>query len=229
MTAFHTFVMSPNIPGQGSARVEPAYWRRRVFALGAVAGAAALLAWGCSAGGSVPRAAPRSGGASPPATRQLAAAGTRPASTARPGRKAHSRAREGRAHRHRGNCRMSKLVITLSASQEIYAPQVEPQFTVYVVNVGARRCAFDAGPRSLRLVIKSGPVYSWGSGDCVPGTAAHLVRLSPGVPFVEHVSWNRKRSEPGCRSPQTVALPGTYTATVRYGTDHSRTDVFVLH
>jgi hypothetical protein len=226
--------MDPNIPGHGSVRDEPAYWRRRVFVLGAVVGAVGLLAWGCSAGASVPRAAPQSGGASSPATRQIAAAGALPMSTARPSRKAHSRAHSKRAHatrahRPRGNCTPGKMVISLSASQQIFSPQVAPQFTIYVVNMDARTCIFDAGPRSLRLVLKSGPVYSWGSGDCARGTAPQMVRLSPGVPFVKHVSWDRKRSEPGCRSPRTVALPGTYTATAVYGADHSGTAVFILH
>lgn len=229
--------MGPSIPGQGGARDEPAYWRRRVFALGAVAGVAGLLAWGCSAGASVPHAVPQSDSASSPATRQIAAAGTLPASTAQQNKKAHSRthrrrghggrAHAARANRPRGTCTLSKIVITLSASQQIYAPQVEPQFTIYVVNIGAHTCTFDAAPRSLRLVIKSGPVYSWGSADCA-SNSHHLVRISPGVPFLKRVSWNRTRSQPGCRTPRSAALPGTYTATATYRTDRSRTDVFIL-
>ena len=120
------------------------------------------------------------------------------------------------------------MVVTLVGSQQSYQQPAEPQFTVYVVNTGEAACTFDAGPRSLRLVVESGPVHEWSPADCVRRSNRDIIRLSHGVPFAEHVSWNRIRSDPGCRLPGQAALPGTYTATVTYGAVHSRTDVFFL-
>ena len=68
-----------------------------------------------------------------------------------------------------------------------------------------------------------------GPADCARRANSDIVRLTHGVPFAEHISWSRMRSDPGCRLPQQAALPGTYTATVTYGAAHSRTEVFLLH
>jgi hypothetical protein len=120
------------------------------------------------------------------------------------------------------------VVITLLGSQQSYQQPAEPRFTIYVVNTGARTCTFDAGPRSLRLVVESGPVHEWSPADCTHRSNPDIVRLAHGVPFMKHISWNRIRSGPGCSSPRPAALPGTYTASVTYGSARSQTDVFSL-
>ncbi|MGE5285717.1 MAG: hypothetical protein ACM3ML_00635 [Micromonosporaceae bacterium] len=225
--------MDSNIPGSGWPPGGPdSYWRRRVFVLGGVLGVLGLLAWACSAATGGPRGAqPPVAAAASAADKQIAATGAARAPaptvtvTVRPARKAHLAAR---AHRSSNDCAPGDVVLTLSESQQIYPAPTEPKFTIYAVNIGTRTCTLDAGPRSLRLVIKSGPVHSWGSADCARGATSHPVRLSRGVPLVKHLSWNRERSEPGCPLPRPVALPGTYTATVTYGTSHSQTDVFFL-
>jgi hypothetical protein len=149
----------------------------------------------------------------------------RSAATARPTRKKRA---DLRALPHGSDCAPGDVVITLLASQQSYQLPAEPQFTIYVVDTGGRACTFDAGPRSLRLVVESGPVHEWSPGDCAQRANPDLVRLAHGVPFAEHVSWNLLRSAPGCRLPQQAALPGTYTATVTYAAVHSQTDVFLL-
>ena len=133
-----------------------------------------------------------------------------------------------RAHSRGTDCAPGDVVITLLEGLPSYQQPAEPQFTIYVVNTGGRTCTFDAGPRSLRLAVGSGPVHEWSPADCVHRSKPDIIRLTHGVPFTRHISWNRIRSAPGCPSPRRAALPGTYTATVTYGAVHSQTDVFLL-
>jgi hypothetical protein len=133
-----------------------------------------------------------------------------------------------RAHSHGSGCAPGSVVITLVESQQSYQQPAEPRFTIYVVNTGGQTCPFDAGPRSLRLVVESGPVHEWSPADCMRHSNSDIIRLAHGVPFTKHISWNRMRSAPGCPSPGHAALPGTYTATVTYGAVHSQTAVFLL-
>ncbi len=129
---------------------------------------------------------------------------------------------------HGSGCAFSATVITLLESQQVYQQPAKPQFTIYVVNTARRSCTLNVGPRSLRLVIESGPAHEWSPADCAHGASSKIIRLAHGVPWAEHISWNRMRSNPGCPVLQEAALPGTYTASVSGGTTHSQTVVFVL-
>ncbi len=133
-----------------------------------------------------------------------------------------------RAHSQGSGGAAGDVVITLLEGQQSYRQPAEPRFTIYVVNTGGRTCTFNAGPRSLRLVVESGPVHEWSPADCVHRPNLDIIRLAHGVPFTKHISWNLTRSAPGCPSPGRAALPGTYTATVTLGAVHSQTDVFLL-
>jgi hypothetical protein len=133
-----------------------------------------------------------------------------------------------RAQRPSHACAPRDVIISLFVNQQIYQRATKPQFEIYVVNNGRQACTFDAGPRSLRLVIKSGPLQAWSSADCTHDAATRIVRLSRSVPLVTYITWNRERSSPGCPPPPTVAPPGTYTAAAISGTDHSLTEAFVL-
>ena len=221
------------------------YWRRRVSVLVGIVGVTGLLVWSCSAptpAAKPPRQAPAA--ATADAAQQTAPSSaptpvrsattpvrsaTTPVRSATKARRVSGKHADMRAHRHGSACAPSDMVVTLLGSQQSYRQPADPQFTIYAVNTGGRTCTFDAGPRSLRLVVKSGPVHEWSPADC----AAHrshsgIVRLAHGVPFVTHIFWNRIRSNPGCHPPQQAALPGTYTATVTYGTVHSQTDILLL-
>jgi hypothetical protein len=132
------------------------------------------------------------------------------------------------AHSRGSDCAPGDVVITLLGGRRSYQQPAEPRFTIYVVNTGGQTCTFDAGPRSLRLVVESGPVHQWSPADCVRRSNPDIIRLAHGVPFTKRISWNRIRSTPGCASSGEAALPGTYTATVTYGAVHSQTDVFSL-
>ena len=217
------------------AGTEP-YWRRRVLVLAGVIGVIGLFVWSCSPQDSAqkpPRqvsaaatssaAQPTASGAAPATVRAAAS----PRQTPKPQQTGGTRAAV-RAHSHGSGCAAGDVVITLLEGQQSYWQPAEPRFTIYVVNTGGRTCTFNAGPRSLRLVVESGPVHEWSPADCVHRPNLDIIRLAHGVPFTKHISWNRIRSAPGCPSPGRAALPGTYTATVTFGAVHSQTDVFLL-
>ena len=223
--------MDRNVYRRGSPPREPdSYWRRRVFVLGGAFGLLGLVAWACSAAIGGPRSPQSAAAATSPTTQQAAdsVATTSAASvtpTARPARTPHVTVQ---AQRPSHACAPRDVIISLFVSQQTYQRATKPQFEIYVVNTGRRACAFDAGPRSLRLVIKSGPLQSWSTADCTHGAATRMVRLLHSVPFVTYVKWNRERSSPGCPSPRTGAPPGTYTATAISDADHSPAEAFVL-
>jgi hypothetical protein len=239
--AFHTRGMDPNLSrGARSPREPDSYTRRRVVVFGGALGILGLAAWALSAATGAGRpphpaaAAPRAAAAAPrgaaaAAPRGAAAAPTTAAPTVtaatRPARTADVSAR---AHRPGHACAPGDVIISLFVSQQVYQRLTKPQFTIYVVNIGRPVCTFDAGPQSLRLVVKSGQIKSWSSAGCTRGAVTHIVRLPHSVPFIEYLTWNRERSGPGCPSPGAVARPGTYTATVVSGADHSPTEAFVL-
>lgn len=199
--------------------------------------AVGLLAWACSGGGGQPRGAAAGAVATAsPAGQQQAQQRTpvvspSPTASASPRSKPSSAPRHGAppgAHRPKGACSPSDLVLTMNASGTSFRSGDRPSFALDVVNVGSRGCAFDAGPKSLNLLIKSGQDRIWDSADCAGGHASKTVQLARGVPYSVSFSWDRLRSSPGCRANRTAALPGTYAATAYGGGAASRTDVFTL-
>ncbi len=234
------------------------YWRRRFFALAAGLGILGLLAWACSgalSGAGAPRPAnvassaaaaqsaatsgqPATAASGQAATSQAASGGGAGGSRASgsPAASPTAAARHGRKvripparHRSGRGCAPADVVVSLFTSQQTYQHAASPQFTIAVVNTSRSACSFAVGARSLRLVVKSGQVRVWSPADCTrAGTVTEMARLSRGVPYVTHVSWNRIRSSPHCASSRLTAAPGTYTATVTSGAVHSDTDVFVL-
>lgn len=231
----------------GQAGSEP-YWRRRVLVLAGVIGVIGVLVWSCSPQDPAQKPPRQASAAATSSVTQPTASSAAPTplspaasahqtAKARQTKKAHqtAKARQAgkkrtgmRARSHGSDCAPGDVVITLLGGQQSYRQPAEPRFTIYVVNTGGRTCAFDAGPRSLRLVVESGPVHEWSPADCVHRSNPGIIRLSHGVPFTKHISWNRIRSTPGCSSSGQPALPGTYTATVTYDGVHSQTDVFLL-
>jgi hypothetical protein len=126
------------------------------------------------------------------------------------------------------DCPASDVVVSLAASGATFDGSARPHFTITVVSTAGRRCQVNVGPRYLTMVIQSGGVREWGSGDCVKGGGTQVAMLARGVPVQRSFTWNRTLSAPGCHLPATSASPGTYTATATDGGAHSRTVVFLL-
>jgi hypothetical protein len=128
--------------------------------------------------------------------------------------------RHGRHHRVPTGpqpCAHGDVVLSLFSSQESYADGQLPQFTVDVVATGGPTCTFNVGARHVTLIIRSGSVRVWNSGDCASGTGDLNSDLQRGVPTVLPITWNRQASAPGCPPEQGLMPAGTYTAEVSDG------------
>ncbi len=223
--------MDPDRPPRDKWRGREPYWRRRFFVLTGILGVLGLVAWGCSAAIHLPKQPAQADAAAASATGQPTHSATPTPTRSAPAKKHPARKKRRtatRTHHAGSSCPPGDVVVSLLVSRHTYLKPAEPRFTIYVVNVGRRTCTLDVGPRSLRLVVKSGPVHEWSPADCAHGSVSDVIRLARGVPLVKHVSWNRIRSDPGCPLPREAALPGTYTATLTDGATRSQTDVFLL-
>jgi hypothetical protein len=230
------------------------YWRRRLFALAAGLAVFGVLAWAVGGANTHPVAATSSVSTKPPHTYpppstlpvtpspspsssspspSPSASSSSPSPSPSPS-PSKSKQPAKASHPKTGrsalgdDCPSADVVVSLSSNGDSYAPGARPKFTMSVVSTAGRRCAFNLGPRYLRLVIHSGSVRVWGSADCLHGSGTQVAMLRRGVPVQRKLTWDRTLSTAGCRLSHTAARPGAYTATASDSGVQSRTLVFDL-
>jgi hypothetical protein len=125
-------------------------------------------------------------------------------------------------------CAPDALQIRGRAEQDSYPVGGTPRLSLEVVNTGPAPCTRDLGQPAVELIVSSGPDRIWSSDDCAPGGAARAVTLQPGQAVVQRVTWNGRRSRPGCPEPTEQAQPGTYRVSARVGELRREGDVFRL-
>ncbi|TNY38934.1 hypothetical protein [Thermomonospora catenispora] len=190
----------------------PVYWRRRALVLGGVAAVIALLAWACGGDEQTARPAGAADAPTPPIPPVLPTITVTATPTAGGTPSAEPSARPEPAPSD-GRCDPDDLVLTVRMDRTVYPEGEHPRLHLSLVNVGERTCGLDLGPASLRVRITSGPDRVWSSEHCAVG--ASFRKLRRGVPYVQTVTWDRRRSAPGCPKSRAAAKPGTYVATVR--------------
>ncbi|RJL22546.1 hypothetical protein D5H75_35610 [Bailinhaonella thermotolerans] len=117
------------------------------------------------------------------------------------------------------------MALVLAGDRTIYAPGQSPRFTVSMVSMASGTCELPA--RALTLRITSGHDLIWSSTDCVrPDSASFTLRRGSAV--IRTLTWDRRRSTPGCRSPRAAARPGTYVATLTLNASKPHRHVFFL-
>jgi hypothetical protein len=170
------------------------YWRRRVLVLAGPL-AALLLLRSCGGGADEPFSLEPSPTATPSAAASALPSATRaPATT--------------------GTCPDPALEVSVSAE-----PPTNPRsFLVTVVNRGTGACRRDLGPAAVALVVTSGADRVWARADCDRRTARELATLQPGASRAVRVTWDGRRSKPGCAGSRAAAAPGTYRVTGTVGT-----------
>jgi hypothetical protein len=198
------------------------YWRRRLVALLIAMAVLSLITWaffgalGLSAGPSGVVAGHRGtspGGTAPGGAGQVGASSSNIQSpTVSPA--VPAAARPAAARSAAWPCSRGDVVLSLVASQPAYASPRLPQFSIDVVGTGGPTCTFDVGAGHVALVIRSGSVRVWSSGDCPQGSGSLVLDLQRGVPTTLSITWNRQASSPGCRGPSSAMPAGTYSATV---------------
>jgi len=230
--------MGPNAPLDQQRAPQPdVFWRRSVVALAIGMAILGLLAWavsgwsagtarltsgrrGQAAGPKTPSAAP----AAPPFTGPSRAVATASATASGAGALAapsHSATpkhgasptRKTVTTAHTGDaCPVSDVVISLIAAQYSYGTGVVPQFDISVVSTVRGRAPLMVGAKHVAASdqIRSRPgvgLVRLHVGGRLPGQQA-----GRGVPYMLHISWNRKTSVPRCRLAATDGHPGEWPA-----------------
>jgi hypothetical protein len=107
--------------------------------------------------------------------------------------------------------------VRASPDAESYRPGASPQLTVGVRNTGAATCTRDLGSAAVELLVLSGDDRIWSSGDCTPESDSDLRTLAPDEATTTSVTWDGRRSRPGCTGDREPARPGTYRVQARVG------------
>ena len=195
------------------------YWRRRFLAL--VGGLAILAAVGWAVSGVLPASpssATHSGTASGSGTGGSSGTGASPSP-------AQTSAFASGLPRH---CQASDIVISVFSSRSSYGRAQSPEFDVDVVSTARRTCAFNVGPKFLSLVVMAGRNRVWSSGDCVQGRGSLMTNLARGVPTVLPITWDRRRSAPGCTAASGQVRSGSFAASASDGSAASNSITFRL-
>lgn len=205
-------------PGRLPRRV---YWFRRGVVLAGVALVIALIVWLSSMTGS-----PKTAGTSvkPP----LAPASTSPSATPTdsteatdlPGQESSSSSASSAqgtpaaATAALADCDPGILTLSVSGPGVLKAGATG-QFTVTVTNSGLDACTFAFDSR-FTMTIVSGTDQIWSTADCAQWGPTGSQQLAVGATATWQTTWDRHRSEAGCKVVTTTLRAGTYVVNALY-------------
>ena len=101
-----------------------------------------------------------------------------------------------------------------------------PRLTLRITNTGAVPCSRDLGAAAVELLVTSGSDRIFSSDDCRPGGDPAVRTLAPGAVDEQAVTWDGRRSRPGCAGEKEQAQPGTYRVGGRLGDVRVEGDTF---
>lgn len=125
-------------------------------------------------------------------------------------------------------CQPEALSIEALTDADSYPVGATPRLTLRVTNTGAAPCTRDLGQAAVELVVFSGRDRIWSSDDCAPGGPEDVTTLEPGKAVSQRVTWDGRRSRPGCEGDKEQAEPGTYRVQGRVGQLREQGAVFRL-
>ena len=114
-------------------------------------------------------------------------------------------------------CTDDLLDVTATADREQYPVGGRPRLVLTVTNTGSAPCSRDLGQAAVELLVVSGADRIWSSDDCAPGGDVKLVVLAPKQESVTRLTWDARRSRPGCSGAKEPAAAGTYRVNARLG------------
>lgn len=114
-------------------------------------------------------------------------------------------------------CTATALEVEPTAGEDSYAVGASPRLSLSITNTGTAPCTRDLGQAQVELTVTSGRDRIWSSDDCAPGGDPDVVTLEPDEPVVQSVTWDGRRSLPGCAGDKAPAQPGTYRVSGRVG------------
>jgi hypothetical protein len=125
-------------------------------------------------------------------------------------------------------CQPDALKVEALAGGESFRTGATPRLSLRVTNTGTTPCTRDLGQAAVELLVFSGKDRIWSSDDCAPGGAKAVTTLAPGKGEVQRVTWNGRRSLPGCEGDKAKAQAGTYRVHGRVGQLRVEGEVFRL-
>jgi hypothetical protein len=191
--------------GRQPARV---YWVRRLMVLGIavllVVGVARLLG-GSSDGSSGPdRAARVADTASPTVTPSTNA----PVTTAGKARRNSPDDPVTRLAMPSGPCPADDIAITPSVPRPVAGSDIAVVLDISTLTTPA--CSWTLSHKTLAMKITSGKDLIWTTVQCSRTIPTQDLVLRAGDPVRVRLTWDARRSEPGCPALTQWALPGTY-------------------
>ena len=194
------------------------YWVRRLMVLGIAAllvvGVARLLG-GSSDGSSGPDRAARAAQTSPGSAPTPSVASETTAGPATTGQSAGPTKHHGRSSptptplvMPSGPCSPDDVAVTPSVPEPVAGGDIT--LTLFFSTIASPACDWTMSGRSLALRITSGRDLIWTTVQCAQAIPTQDLVLRNTQPTAVRVTWDAKRSEPGCPKMTAWALPGTY-------------------
>ncbi len=184
------------------------YWRRRVFVLGVVA-SLVLLTLNLVRGGD---GAPPERASTRAATTSETPAADRRDRSRRSGSVAPSVQPAGPTApalaEPEGPCRPEDVVVTPVVDDAVAGQPVT--LTLRLRTLSSSACTWTLAARTVALKITDGGDELWSSRECPRAVEHQEVVVRRQVVSAATVTWNARRSEPGCPADPRWVLPGSY-------------------
>jgi hypothetical protein len=198
--------------GRLPARV---YWVRRLMLLGIatllVVGVARTLGGSSdgSDGDTAAKVADTSSQGSTPTTVSPSTYGPSAASRLHPGTKSTTADDPvTRVAMPSGPCAASDVAITPSVPQPVAGHDIS--LVLDISSVSTPACSWTLSRSTLALKITSGRDLIWTTTECAKAVPSQDLVLRQSDPTQVRLTWDARRSEPGCPVQTEWALPGTY-------------------
>lgn len=173
-----------------------------------------------------------------PAPVGTAPAGTAPAASVAPGATnaaASSRKSAGSATSPVGSaaaastaaCASNQVVVSVGGPSRVKVGS-QADLLVTMANSGQQACVLSLTAVTFRLVITSGTDEVWSTRDCPTWGPEGVFTVQPGESVDWRMSWQRRRSQNGCRLVPSDLGAGTYVATAQLSGGTSGRHVMTL-
>jgi hypothetical protein len=107
-----------------------------------------------------------------------------------------------------GHCTASDVAITPSVPHPVGGRDVSVVLDISSLTTPA--CTWTLSPGTLAMKITSGSDLIWTTAQCSRSLPTHDLVLRQASPTQVKLTWNARRSEPGCPVQTEWARPGTY-------------------
>ncbi len=107
-----------------------------------------------------------------------------------------------------GPCAASDVAITPSVPKPIAGSDIKLVLDISSLETPA--CTWTLSGKTMALKITSGRDLIWTTGECPKAIASEDLTLRQAEPTRVKLTWDARRSEPGCPVRTEWALPGTY-------------------